>query len=320
MIYLTDPTSHKHNSEIQNIGDIIIKDAVTDNFPGQLRENTWVPIDFARNDTRLQDNSYLVLAGANILANKAWFNPFVWRPAGRHLFKSKFLILFGVGWWQYQNDPDFLTRWFYNKYLLNGDAFHSVRDGYTKSMLEKAGIPNVINTGCPTMWKLPDSFDFKGKKDSVVFTITDYNRDYENDKVMIRILLEEYKNVIFFPQGAEDIEYLDQLVTPEEKKKIKVLSRDIADFNNTLKSGVDYVGTRLHAGIRALQYGVRAVIVSVDNRAIEIARDTGIMIIARKEIANLAAILNEKFTLDLTINRKGISDFKAWLKGFAEKR
>lgn len=314
-IYLTDPTSHKHNQEIQNIGDVIIKDAVTDNFPSGNREKQWVPIDFAANNTRLEKPGYLVLAGANILSNNAWFNPFVWRPNFANYFKSNYIILFGVGWWQYQPDPGFFTKWFYGKYLTK-DGFHSVRDGYTKTMLEKAGIGNVINTGCPTMWKLPDNFEFQ-KKDGVVFTITDYNRDLVNDAAMIRILLKEYRRVVFFPQGAEDIEYLSLLITPEEINKIEILSRDIDSFNKALASDVDYVGTRLHAGIRALQKGVRAIIISVDNRAIEISKDTGLWILARTNIFELSKLLHERLSLKLTINRKGISDYKSWLGSVA---
>ena len=34
---------------------------------------------------------------------------------------------------------------------------HSVRDSYTKKMLNSIGINNVVNTSCPTVWNItPD--------------------------------------------------------------------------------------------------------------------------------------------------------------------
>ena len=65
------------------------------------------------------------------------------------------------------------------KILLSKTYLHSVRDEYTKDMLERIGIKNVINTGCPTMWSLTEEHCKQipiKKSNSVVFTITDYNK------------------------------------------------------------------------------------------------------------------------------------------------
>lgn len=322
MLYLTDPTSHTHNKEIQNIGDVIIKDAILDNFPVEDFKNSvsWVPIDFTSKNISIKSNDYLILAGANIIANKPWFNSFVWRPNRKSFIQSNYLILFGVGWWQYQGNPGFLTKIFYNRYLVKKDVFHSVRDSYTKVMLEKAGISNVLNTGCPTMWKLPEKMDFQKKPEKVVFTITDYNRDSKNDQKLVEILLQEYRGIYFFPQGTEDLDYLNTLINSEQKTKIIVLKRDIESYNEILKGDIDYVGTRLHAGIRALQKNKRAIVISIDNRAIEIAKDTGLLIASRKDITHLPKILNENLSLVFTLNRKAISEYKDSLKRFIVKK
>ena len=45
-----------------------------------------------------------------------------------------------------------------------------------------------------------------------------------------------------------------------------------------------YVGTRLHAGIHAMNRKVRSVILAVDNRAIEMGRDFNLPVIRREEL------------------------------------
>jgi polysaccharide pyruvyl transferase WcaK-like protein len=76
---------------------------------------------------------------------------------------------------------------------------------------------------------------------------------------------------------------------------------------------IDYVGTRLHAGIRALQKGRRALIISVDNRATEIGRDTHLPIVERKNMSCLEAMIKTNLEISLKINRYGIDSFKGQL-------
>ena len=61
------------------------------------------------------------------------------------------------------------------------------------------GVNSVINTSCPTTYFIENISNYK--KDSVVFTVTDYYKDHLYDKLMIEILLENYSNVHFFPSG-----------------------------------------------------------------------------------------------------------------------
>jgi hypothetical protein len=111
-------------------------------------------------------------------------------------------------------------------------------------------------------------------------------RSPNTDDLLIGILARSYDELIFFPQGSEDVEYAKSL--PAYKKcqqKITIAERNMSAFVSSLKqSGCDYIGTRLHAGIKALQLGNNALILSVDNRAKEIARDTGLPVVSREEI------------------------------------
>ncbi len=67
-------------------------------------------------------------------------------------------------------------------------------------MLNSMGITNVINTGCPTMWGITKSYVKtyqKKKAQEVICTLTDYDRDLENDQKLLDILLFCYKRFIF---------------------------------------------------------------------------------------------------------------------------
>jgi hypothetical protein len=318
-ILLTDPTSHSSAGVISNLGDIIIKDAVTDNLPEGLRAQIadWVPIDLWRTNIALRRDQILVLAGANIIANDPLLNPGVWRPNLRTALASQFVVLFGVVWWQYQGNPSFLTSLFYRRFLLDSGLSHSVRDAYTKSMLAKCGIANVINTGCPTMWKLPPRMDFAHKAQRVVFTLTDYLPSAQHDRALLDVLERNYEQLILFPQGTDDEKYFKSIATRSQVQGTQVLDRDIDSFNRLLiPNEIDYIGTRLHAGIRSLQRGVRTFVVSVDNRATEIARDTNLPVVERSAIDSLERRLNTEFSCSLRINREGIEEFVTSLERY----
>lgn len=321
-LFLTDPTSHTEGESVQNLGDIIIKDAVADHFSEvSAAAFDWVPIDLKEKPILLSDDSLLILAGANIIANNPHFNRYVWRPGASNRRLRNFLILFGVGWWKYQRTPGFMTKCFYNRYLLKETIQHSVRDGYTLRMLNKAGIGNVINTGCPTMWRLPERLSFQRDIERVVFTLTDYSRDPEKDRALINELFKNYDSVFFFPQGTGDERYMYSLLKPEMKDKITVLARSIEAYNSILSyDPIDYVGTRLHAGIRALQYGRRAFIVALDNRAVEISKDTGLPVLKRTDAHRLSEMKHNFTEFALNINRDGIREFKERLANFLERK
>lgn len=50
--------------------------------------------------------------------------------------------------------------------------------------------------------------------------------------------------------------------------KVKLVSQTFKAYDELLKHNVDYVETRLHGGIRALNAGETSLIIAVDNRLI----------------------------------------------------
>jgi len=221
-------------------------------------------------------------------------------------------ILMGAGWWQYQDAPDAYTRTLLRMWLSRS-GLHSVRDSYTERMLREMGIENVVNTACPTMWRLTEAHCasipvIKGQR--VVTTFTDYMQDPQRDYRMLEILGENYGEVILWLQSAEDWTYLKQL---NVRTQIRVLPPSLKAFDRLLEDGmVDYVGTRLHGGIRALNKGRRSLIVGVDNRAIEIGRDTGLPVLPRAELeTELEARVNASAPTCIRLPEENITRWKA---------
>ena len=304
-----------------NLGDYIIMhycEAVLDElFPGasfsDISVHT-VPSLAEEAEVKKADASFV--CGTNLLTSHIEEN-WNWRlPDG---FKRKLpyrnVILLGVGWKNYEDECSKYSEMIY-KSLLNPRVLHSVRDSYTEAALKKVGIINVINTGCPTMWRLTPEFCKKIPKEKapdVITTVTDYRRDIENDKAMLEILSQNYRNVYLWLQGRADEEYLKELGVREN---VIIIPRDLNESEKRLRYGnADYVGTRLHAGIHALNYGIRSLIVAVDNRALEIAKDTNLPIIMRGNVKNsLQEMLSAEREMQIRIKTENINRFKSQFK------
>ena len=78
------------------------------------------------------------------------------------------------------------------------------------------------------------------------------------------------------------MDYLERLTCDFDwKHRITILNPHLDAYKNLLKSdlSLDSIGLRLHAGILALNYKRRAIIIGMDNRAIEISKDTDLNVI-----------------------------------------
>jgi polysaccharide pyruvyl transferase WcaK-like protein len=280
-IYAIDPTSHADaDGNPTNLGDIVIKDAISKLLASATLDPIWVPFGTV-------PDGDLVIGGANVLAKVSLNNKYTWNPLNFLNFKHK-LVLFGVGWWQYQGPSNIIDRRVFRKVLNQKNIIHSVRDSYTRNRLQEMGVTNVLNTSCPTTYFIEDVNNTK--KEEVVFTLTDYFKDILYDSSMIDILLNNYSKVYFFPQGSEDLEYIRSL---GYENKVEIMKPTIKDYDKLLdKKNIDYVGTRLHGGIRAHQKKSRAIILSVDNRAEEIKKDINLNVVKRGDLSALEKIIN----------------------------
>lgn len=298
-----------------NLGDHIIMDAVhqitetlfPDEFLLQIATHQRIhPLDLPT----LRKFDMAVVGGTNLLKNDN-IRYSQWKVGLKELAVLKHkVVLLGVGWWQYQNQPLSPYSRFLYRQLLAKQWTHSVRDSYTLNKLASAGIHNVLNTGCPTVWSLDAEHCRQipvEKCDTVVTTITDYLRDPERDRQMLETLKAQYKEVHLWLQGSKDLEYVRQLCDG-----VEIIPPKLAAFDDFLESRTcDYIGTRLHAGIRALQKKRRSLIIGIDNRALEMQKDIGIQVLARTDMDALPTWIHQQHPVELRIHWEAIETWKS---------
>lgn len=197
--------------------------------------------------------------------------------------------------------------------LLAGDHIHSVRDGHTEKALKDIGITNVLNTSCVTMWDLTEQFcaSIPVKKHTDVLTsITDYNFDPTMDGYMLSNLQKHYRTVYLWVQGTQDEDRLRLLPDIEGIELIRGGLPGLREFVATHKD-IDYFGTRLHCGIYCLNHRIRSRIVSIDNRAADIAKDTGLPIAMRADLKDsMDDFIEQETTFGIHIPDQAIHDWK----------
>lgn len=262
--------------------------------------------NFAEN---LKAMDYKFVCGTNLLSKTMFARKNSWNLT---LAESRYLtdcIFLGVGAGNI-GKFDIYTRKLL-KNVLSNKYIHSVRDEEARKMLESLGL-KAINTGCPTLWGLDKKHCRKipkQKSEKVVFTLTDYKRDIERDQILIDILNKNYNEVYFWIQGFDDYNYLSNFKNIE---KIKIIGPSVEEYNTFLiNNDCDFVGTRLHAGIKAMQNYRRAIIIIVDNRARSMKRDYNLNCIERNEIdTKLEKYINDSFETDIKLNEENIERWK----------
>lgn len=300
-----DPSLHSHN-----LGDTIIADSIAP-IVSSLADSTslirlptqtyWGPGKLRR----ARGCGALIVGGTNLLTSHMRdYRQWKIRNYEASLLHGRALLL-GVGWWQYQATPDKFTATLLKRILA--DTPHAVRDSYTKQQLESIGV-DAINTGCPTMWSLPKRPERTTEMGrSVIFTLTDYLPDVDRDRRLVRLLNGLYRKVILWPQGRRDA-----VLAAEMGFRGEVLAPTVAAFNAALgREEIDYVGTRLHAGVRALQHGVRSTTLEIDNRAREIGRDSSLPTIRVEDLGRADNILTDSRTVELTLPTGEIQRWRA---------
>lgn len=300
-----------------NLGNDIIMDSVYTEL-SQLFPNSQyyklAPMDIGFHTRGCIAKSDLVFFGGTNSLNANMLKYKQWDLKLRNTFGVRNVILLGLGWWQYENTP--VSP--YTKYLLrkalSKNYLHSVRDNYTLEKLKSIGI-NSINTGCPTLWRITND-TIEGipaeRQKCVVFTLTDYNQNEVRDSLLIKTCLENYDELICFPQGMGDINYVEKLGF---KNYVTFLRPRLDDFRRKLESGgIDYIGTRLHAGILALQHSCHAIIIGIDNRAAEMRKDFGLPVVDSVEIGSLNNLIQDRIPINIKVP---LSEIEKWKGQFA---
>lgn len=306
-----------------NIGDQIIMEAVITELQELFIDKEQLftvstHAGFNRSTRKIVSKSLRSIVGGTNLLNsrRRIFRGNQWSLSLGDILEINNTVLMGVGWQNYQTKINKRAKFTYKK-ILDVNAIHSVRDQYTKKKLESIGLKNVVNTGCPTIWRLSPNFCLtipSRKSSNVITTITDYRADKNNDEKMLEILKNNYKKVYLWIQGSGDRKYFESL-DKDITEGISLIAPNLAEYDNILLNlqDIEFVGTRLHAGIRALQNGKRAIIISVDNRATEMGKDFCLNVLERSEITSLEQYINKDIQTKIKLPDKEI---KLWKEQF----
>lgn len=256
------------------------------------------------------ESEYTFFGGTCALSPKMETGP-LWGLTAANYRKVSGVVLVGVGAKHY-GEPTQFSRDVYHQ-VLHPDLLHSVRDGYTETVMRSMGFENVINTGCPSLWGITDgqlAVIPCEKSKNVVMTLTCYHRD-PVDAELLRALDRSYSSVFFWPQGPEDIDYVNEL-SQQTGVEVCFLAPSLEAYDGFLQSGIDcdYVGTRLHGGIRALQHSKRTIIIGLDNRSVEMSADFGFPVVRRSELASLEEMIHERFEVKVHVPHENIRHWK----------
>lgn len=308
-----------------NLGDYVIVESVKRELGNLLgdayvvEQPTQTPLMhwYQKHDRRLQlagAADYRFVCGSNLF----WQNMLSPMPQwNMNLFNciwQKGAILVGVGSGTTRKRMNPYTVHLYKK-VLSREYVHSVRDEATKEHLERIGL-RAINTGCVTTWSLTEAHCRKiptQKRDHVVFTLTDYLRNIAADRKMLHILMKNYDKLYFWPQGYSDYAYLSSLGMAE---RVSMIAPNLNALRDVFGSkNVDYVGTRLHGGIFAMQNEVRSMIISIDNRARDMRADYHFPCVEREQIETLETVINGNWKTSVDICEERIRAWKAQFDG-----
>lgn len=261
------------------------------------------------------NSDYKFLCGTNLMNANMFLPTTLWNINLFNCKVAKETITIGVGMGSRSFKANGYTKVLLEK-VLSKNYIHSTRDERTAQFLRSIGL-QAINTGCATTWgltnkickEIPDE-----KSDEVIFTLTDYAQDVVKDKWLIEMLLRNYAKVYFWIQGVGDLDYLHQIYSGKE---IIIVEPSLVAYDKILDRHVDYIGTRLHAGIRAMQKKSRAIIISVDNRTHDMKENINLCTISREELEELETMIYDKINVCLNINETGI---RKWMYQFSEFR
>lgn len=250
---------------------------------------------------------YPFLGGTNALNSKMEEYKYIGINDNNISALANKIVLVGVGWEKYDELASEYTQYVLKKVLAK-DVLHSVRDTYTKDKLQEIGICSVVNTGCCTLWNLDEKHCRKipqKKAQDAIVMVTPKNR--EMDTKLIQAVKRNYGKVYFWAQGPADYWYIKSICS-----SAIAVSYQLNDLNKFLADrDIDYIGTRLHGGIKCLQHGKRSIIVSIDNRATEMGKDFNLPVWENNQIDYIDKIINGEIVTDIKIPICEIQRWKA---------
>lgn len=297
--------------------DFVIQDRFTYSLPTHVSSFHWYQV--LRNSQTIKNYANCIhkfVCGSNLLMKDMLTHYPQWNVNLFNCAPFKDALLVGVGASAGEKTNAY-TRKLYSKFL-NKKLYHSVRDERSKEFLESLGF-KALNTGCATMWMLTPEHCSKiptKKSSRVVFTLTAASQPLESDQQLIDILQRSYDKVYFWVQGSQDYEYLHRFSNTDG---IIILPPTKDAYHNILsEEDIDYVGTRLHAGVYAMRHFKRSIIIVIDERAREINKSNNLVCMERDAVkTELESLINSEFSTDI---KMPFDVIEQWRSQFSEAK
>jgi polysaccharide pyruvyl transferase WcaK-like protein len=288
----------------RNIGDEIIMDAVRGELRAMLPEAAvrTVPTHerLGARTRGLIGAADIVLAGGSNLIGPPMYYSRLWKVTPWDALQRWDVTLMGCGWRRYSARISPATAWLLRR-LLGSEVPHAVRDHYTAEQLAKLGIDNTLVTGCPTTWGLDTALLGRipqQQGDEVVVVLNGRNDAPGLGQAILAACTRRYRKVHFWTQMFTDARYLQGL-----DAAVEVVPPNLQAYDELLRGSesLDYVGTRLHAGVRALQHGRRTTIFEIDNRAAEMSKTLSLPTVAVERGADVDQALAQPWSAEVEI-------------------
>lgn len=286
------------------------------NLPTHVSPFHWYQVWKNSNAYRTYADCFMKFVGGsnimvpNLLTHYAQWNINIFNYQA---FKDCIMVGVGAGAGA-EKGSNWYTRYIY-QHMLNRKLYHSARDERSKVYMESLGL-KAINTGCVTMWMLTPEHCAQiptKKADKVVFTLTAYDAN-KNDQFLLDILLKNYSEVYFWPQGLGDYEYFRTL---KNSDKVHVLQAFKEAYDHYLTDNdTDYVGTRLHGGVYAMRHKRRAIIIVIDERARAINAKNNLNCVEHNNIQELETMLTSEFETKIVMDFDAIKRWKSQFKEY----
>jgi len=298
---LLDPAANPRRDYSFNLGDSIIgrhcQVIIRSLFPQHdlVKIPLHVPLSSA-DLRRIRQADFAFVGGSNVLKSRRGKDPrLTVKPRWRALFPPRLeLILLGMGWATADAFVSPAQRLYYRS-ILSHTLRHSLRDASALANLQRIGFESALHTGCPTLWELKESslnLKFDAARPDAVLTLAGHHPQRERDEALVRAVLEHTPGkIFFFAQHEEDAHCLRSLdAFKRNSAHFELLPPSIDAYLELLKSAgrLNYIGTRLHGGIEALNHGLPTLIVAIDHRAREMRRGSGLPVIERSDAEGLA--------------------------------
>jgi hypothetical protein len=164
------------------------------------------------------------------------------------------------------------------------------------------------------MWPLMDlNYQYipKIKAENALVMLTDYAKNAELDRKLLELVANKYETIFVWPQGRGDKEYILDLAA-NLQIKVVMLEHSYESFKDFLNSGIsfDYLGTRLHGGIKCLVSKKRSLIIAIDNRTKEISKDTNLPTCERDDFQKMIDWIENPSLVDIHLNTSAINQWK----------